>query len=379
MLTGALRVGVSQRMVQQALAEMSGVLYCPHRATHAGYVGAQPAFLRDLPAPKPCPATASSHTCLSGPRCWKASWLSFGPIDDWLIEWKWDGIMPNWISPPWRSGAVVARRRTADGRFPEVEAAAHALQVDCVLDGELLARQEDAYRRCRFSALQTRIQRPARPQVAGPKRSGACWPTTCWRKTAPTCATGPRPSAAPCWKRCRNAIPDPRPSLSPTALGSWEAAAESRLESRERDVEGFMLRAAAGYQSGRRRRLVEMEDRSTDHRRQLLYAQSGHGRRSTLYTDYTFGLCKDALVPIAKAYSGLDAREILEPSTAGCAPTRANALRPRAPGEAGAGVFELGFSASTRVQAPQVRRGCALSAHSDGATSPPPRPAQLIR
>ena len=45
----------------------------------------------------------------------------------------------------------------------------------------------------------------------------------------------------------------------------------------------------------------------------LLYAQSGHGRRSTLYTDYTFGLWEgDALVPIAKAYSGLDDTEILE-------------------------------------------------------------------
>ncbi|MFP3427347.1 ATP-dependent DNA ligase, partial [Pseudoalteromonas sp. SIMBA_162] len=64
-----------------------------------------------------------------------------GPIDDWLLEWKWDGIRAQLIR---RRGEVALWSRgeeRLDGRFPEVEAAAAALAVDCVVDGELLAWQ----------------------------------------------------------------------------------------------------------------------------------------------------------------------------------------------------------------------------------------------
>jgi len=87
-----------------------------------------------------------------------------------------------------------------------------------------------------------------------------------------------------------------------------------REGARERGVEGLMLkRADSIYQSGRRRGdwwKWKIDPLTID--TVLLYAQSGHGRRSTLYTDYTFGVWDgDTLVPVAKAYSGLDDREIL--------------------------------------------------------------------
>ncbi|RBK99331.1 ATP-dependent DNA ligase, partial [Xanthomonas oryzae pv. oryzae] len=82
-----------------------------------------------------------------------------------------------------------------------------------------------------------------------------------------------------------------------------------------RGVEGLMLkRAGSVYQSGRRRGdwwKWKIDPLTID--AVLLYAQAGHGRRSTLYTDYTFGLWHEGqLVPIAKAYSGLDDSEILQ-------------------------------------------------------------------
>ena len=83
---------------------------------------------------------------------------------------------------------------------------------------------------------------------------------------------------------------------------------------RERGVEGLMLkRHASPYQAGRRRGdwwKWKVDPLTID--AVLLYAQAGHGRRSTLYTDYTFGVWDgDTLVPVAKAYSGLDDKEIL--------------------------------------------------------------------
>jgi DNA ligase 1 len=78
-----------------------------------------------------------------------------------------------------------------------------------------------------------------------------------------------------------------------------------------------------------------------------VYAQSGHGRRSTLYTDYTFALWDgDTLVPVAKAYSGLDDREILALDQW----IRANTLQRFGPVRSvpARHVFELGFEAVNR-------------------------------
>ena len=75
----------------------------------------------------------------------------------------------------------------------------------------------------------------------------------------------------------------------------------------------MLKRRSSTYQSGRRRGdwwKWKIDPLTID--AVLLYAQAGHGRRSTLYTDYTFGLWDgDTLVPVAKAYSGLDDTEIL--------------------------------------------------------------------
>ncbi|MGE8636460.1 MAG: ATP-dependent DNA ligase, partial [Achromobacter piechaudii] len=159
MLTGALRVGVSQRMVQQALAEMSGVPIARIAQRMLGTWSPSPAFLRDLLSAEELPGDRQQPYPFFLASPLEADPATLGPIDDWLIEWKWDGIRAQLIR---RHGEVALWSRgeeRLDGRFPEVEAAAHALQVDCVLDGELLAWQEDAGGPMPFSALQTRIQR----------------------------------------------------------------------------------------------------------------------------------------------------------------------------------------------------------------------------
>ncbi|WMD22084.1 ATP-dependent DNA ligase [Achromobacter seleniivolatilans] len=315
LLTGALRVGVSQRMVQQALAEMSGVPIARIAQRMLGAWSPSPAFLRDLLSAEELPGDRQQPYPFFLASPLESDPSALGPIAGWLVEWKWDGIRAQLIR---RQGEVALWSRgeeRLDGRFPEVEAAAAKLDVDCVLDGELLAWQEASEGPMPFSALQTRIQR-IKP---GPK----------WLAEAPVRMLAydvleingtdlrelPQAERRLRLEALLQRHPSPSLALSPSiTLTGWNEAAALREESRERGVEGFMLkRANAAYQSGRRRGdwwKWKIDPLTID--AVLLYAQSGHGRRSTLYTDYTFGVWQgDTLVPIAKAYSGLDDKEIL--------------------------------------------------------------------
>ena len=103
-------------------------------------------------------------------------------------------------------------------------------------------------------------------------------------------------------------------TLSPTVTGnSWEELGEIRSTSRDRGVEGLMFkRLSSPYRVGRQRGdwwKWKIEPYTVD--AVLIYAQRGHGRRASLYTDYTFAVWDgDQLVPFAKAYSGLTDEEI---------------------------------------------------------------------
>ena len=237
-----------------------------------------------------------------------------------------------------------------DGRFPEIEAAAMALPDGTVLDGELLAWRADDDAPLPFTALQTRIQRlkpgpktladtPVRLQVYDLlERDGDDW------------RAKPQHTRRAALETLIDAHDDPRIVVSPRVeVPDWAAAADLRAQARERGVEGLMLkRAEAPYQTGRRRGdwwKWKIDPLTID--AVLLYAQAGHGRRSTLYTDYTFGLWDgEVLVPVAKAYSGLDDREILQLDRW----IRANTLERFGPVRSVTAhhVFELGFEAVNR-------------------------------
>ena len=99
-------------------------------------------------------------------------------------------------------------------------------------------------------------------------------------------------------------------------IKNWEEASQIRASARERGVEGFILkRRSSLYFTGRKRGdwwKWKIDPMTLD--AVLIYAQSGHGKRSNLFTDYTFALYdqENKLVPVAKAYSGLDDAEIKE-------------------------------------------------------------------
>jgi DNA ligase-1 len=235
-----------------------------------------------------------------------------GEREQWLVEWKWDGIRAQLVrrdSPElWSRGEELVT-----GRFPEIALAAAFLPAGTVLDGELLAWNDAGV--MPFAALQRRLGRKRLPapllaevpvvflaydllEDAGADRRGDAL-------DARRADLERRLEGAPAALR-----------LSPRVQAQdWPALERLRGESRARGVEGFMLkRRDSAYGAGRQRGAWwkwKIAPWTVD--AVLVYAQPGHGRRASLYTDYTFAVSRDdELVPVAKAYSGLEDAEITE-------------------------------------------------------------------
>jgi DNA ligase-1 len=200
-----------------------------------------------------------------------------------------------------------------DGRFPELEHAALGLPPGCVLDGEILAWNELGQLPRPFTALQKRIGK-LKP---GPKLLA----DTPVRFMAYDLLEhdGEDLRELPLQQRRERLaalLSDAPPALmlSPAmSLTDWSTLAVEREQSRARQTEGLMLkRLDSPYRVGRKRGdwwKWKVDPYTLD--AVLIYAQPGHGRRAGLYTDYTFGVWdRGHLVPVAKAYSGLDDAEI---------------------------------------------------------------------
>ena len=353
LLTGALRVGVSTGLVQKALADLSGLDIARIAQRMLGRWTPSADFLQGLLSPDEQAGDAALPYPFFLASPLEIDVQALGDIGDWLLEWKWDGIRLQLI----RRGTDIALwsrgEERMDGRFPEIEAAAAMLPRDAVIDGELLAWQAESAAPLPFSALQTRIQR-LKP---GPKTLAAAPARVIAYDLLELDGADlrERPLAE------RRALlaglletnPHPLLRLSPeVSAHDWQQAATLREQARERGVEGLMLkRRASPYRHGRKRGdwwKWKVDPLTID--AVLVYAQSGSGRRSTLYTDYTFALWDgEALVPVAKAYSGLDDKEILRLDRW----IRANTVQRFGPVRSVTAhhVFELGFegvNASTR-------------------------------
>jgi len=311
LLTGALRVGVSTGLVQQALSSLSGLPTTLIAQRLLGDWTPTEAFMQALLAapPEGAPAVGLQPFQLASPLEQEAE--SLGPIEDWQLEWKWDGIRAQLLRT--EQGVVLWSRgeERLDGRFPEIETAAQALPPGCLLDGELLAWRDGPLP---FTQLQTRINR-LKP---GPKLLADCpirflaYDALFARgedlRERPLSARG---EALQALLDCAGQAQLQR-SL-PLRVDDWPAAAALRDEARARAVEGLMIkRRDGGFSPGRKRGQWwkwKLDPLTVD--AVLIYAQAGHGRRANLYTDYTFALWEnDQLLPVAKAYSGLSDAEI---------------------------------------------------------------------
>ena len=312
LITGGFRVGVSRRLVVRALSRLSGIdaAVITHRLM-GDWAPTADTYRRLL-------ATDTTDADVSRPYpFYLASPLEqtpegLGSRNDWQVEWKWDGIRGQIIR---RQGQIFIWSRGEElvtDKYPELAAAAVGLPDGTVLDGEILPWRDG--RPLPFGELQRRIGR----KTVGPKLL-----------TEVPVVFMVYDVLEHEGRDCRDRPLDERKSLldglladqsssglmtsSEVLAPDWESFAALQAQSRQRGVEGFILkRRDSVYRVGRRRGdwwKWKIDPLTVDG--VLIYAQRGHGRRAGLYTDYTFAVRQgENLVPFAKAYSGLSDAEI---------------------------------------------------------------------
>jgi DNA ligase 1 len=239
-----------------------------------------------------------------------------GAIADWQAEWKWDGIRAQLIR---RAGESFLWSRGEDlvsERFPEITTASFALPDGTVLDGEILPWKDNSV--MPFAQLQRRIGR----KTIGKKLLEEvpvvllCYDVL--EFAGEDIRSKPMRERRALLEKILADLPEEAKKtllLEPIVkAANWNELAEIRAESRNRKVEGFMLkRLDSPYRVGRPRGdwwKWKIDPLTID--AVLIYAQRGTGKRASLYTDYTFAVWNSGgeLVPFAKAYSGLTDAEI---------------------------------------------------------------------
>ena len=323
LLGGSFRVGVSRLLVTRALAAVSGVDAKIVAQRLIGYTGVDrrpdAVAFRALIASEHAGATASAHPYpffLAHPLTIPVA--SLGAASEWLVEWKWDGIRAQLVR---RGGTTCVWSRGEElvtERFPELAAAGALVPDETVIDGEIVVMKDGNV--APFAALQTRIGRKllsARILASAPVVLLAY---DLLEDHGQDLRNIPQHERRSRLARVVAAANAPALQLSPLVeMPSWDAYAALRDESRSRGVEGFMLKHRnARYGVGRTKDVGtwwkwKIDPLSVD--AVLVYAQRGHGRRASLYSDYTFAVwdARDGerrLTPFAKAYSGLTDAEM---------------------------------------------------------------------
>jgi DNA ligase-1 len=312
LITGEFRVGVSQSLVVRAIAETSGVASETIAHRLMGEWQPTPGFWKQLISADSRDADVSRPYpfCLAYPL--EGDVEDLGEPAEWQIEWKWDGIRAQLIRRQWRTFLWSRGEELITGRFPELEALGALLPEGTVIDGEVMPWQNGAP--LPFAQMQRRIGRKTLSSKILSEAPAALVAYDLLELGGEDVREKPL-----AWRRAQlEAIAPPASAmvLSPVIPPSdWQSLRALRRQSRERKVEGFMLkRLNSPYRVGRRRGdwwKWKIEPYSVD--AVLIYAQPGNGRRASLFTDYTFGVWDEGkLTPFAKAYSGLTDEEIRE-------------------------------------------------------------------
>jgi DNA ligase-1 len=355
-ITGEFRVGVSQSLVVRAVAAVSGLdaAVVSHRLM--GDWQPTAAFWMQLVAPAAGEADVSRPYPFFLAYPLEGSIKELGGVGEWQVEWKWDGIRAQLIRRNGRTFVWSRGEELMTDRFPELEMLGAQLPEGTVVDGEVVAWKNGEP--LPFAQMQRRIGRKALGARILSEVPVVIVAYDLLELNGEDIRERPLE-----YRRAgleEIAPPDSALIVSPVVLAdTWEELTARRQEARARKVEGFMLkRLGSPYRVGRRRGdwwKWKIQPYSVD--AVLIYAQPGHGRRASLFTDYTFGVWDgDELVPFAKAYSGLTDEEIRQVD----AFVRANTVEKFGPVRAVKPelVFELAFEGIQR--SPRHRSGIAV-------------------
>lgn len=316
LITGGFRVGVSQKLVTKALAKYADKEEntIAHRLM-GNWNPAEVSFEELI---------LSEHASddLSKPYPFYLAYAldgepsELGDTDEWVAEWKWDGIRGQLIR---RKGEVFLWSRGEElvtDKYPEFD---YLSSIDCpdfVIDGEILAYQDGMP--LPFQHLQKRI---GRKKVS--KKTLADIPVVLMaydllEYDEEDIRNKSYTERRELLKRVLSKFTFPESNVilsKQEAFESWDDLTALRQQSRERRTEGFMLKKKnSDYKTGRKRGdwwKWKIDPMTVD--AVMIYAMRGHGRRANLYTDFTFAVWKgEELVSFAKAYSGLTDDEFRE-------------------------------------------------------------------
>jgi DNA ligase-1 len=312
LVTSGLRVGVSARLAKAALAEFGAVAI---EEIEAVWHGLEPPYtdmfswlerrgVRPEIGDRP-----SFHPMMLANPLEIEDLVALDPAA-YRAEWKWDGIRVQLVG---RGGERRLYSRSADdisAAFPDITA---LIGEEFVLDGELLVLRDSEV--ASFNDLQQRLNRKI--VTAAMLRDYPAWV----RLYDMLSLGGEDLRGLPFIARRQRleewyaAAPRPRFDVSPLIeFASWNELEALREGARARGIEGLMLKQAdSPYVAGRpkgpwfkwKRGALTVDT-------VMIYAQRGHGKRSSFYSDYTFGAwLDDTLVPVGKAYSGFTDEELV--------------------------------------------------------------------
>ncbi|MDN2708874.1 ATP-dependent DNA ligase [Janthinobacterium sp. SUN118] len=327
LIGGGFRVGVSKLLVTRALAGIAAIdsklvaqrlmgwtdgKVSPTGAGFLKLIGAQSDDEHALRGGQPYPFFLA-HPLQAAPA-------SLGDVADWLVEWKYDGMRAQLLRRDGASWLWSRGEELITERFPEL--AQLSLPEGCVLDGEILIWQPGDVP-APFADLQKRMGRKTVSPKLLMELPAVLVAYDVLELDGVDIRHLPQRERRALLETLVAGVASPALRLSPRiAADSWEALAAIRAESRARGVEGMMLKAmSAAYGVGRTKDVGtwwkwKIDPYAVD--AVLIYAQAGHGRRASLYTDYTFAVWDAAgegerkLVPFAKAYSGLTDAQIAQ-------------------------------------------------------------------
>ena len=322
LITGGFRVGVSKSLVIKSLAENASVdpavmahkLMGQWEPTEANFkdlfteIATEDEVLRPYPFCLAYPLEIKEGESLS---------MILGDSNEWQIEPKWDGIRAQIIV---RKGARVIWSRgeqLLNEQVPEIEAALKTIsnEQSFVLDGEILAWDFEINQVRSFADLQKRLGRKKVSQKILKEIPVVFMAYDLLEMNGVDLRSKPTSERRDALEKWIPSIETSIIKLSPVfdASKGWVAMAEIRDHSREKSIEGLMLKQkTAIYSVGRKKGLWwkwKVEPYTVD--AVMVYAQQGHGRRAGVFSDYTFSIWNDGeLVPFCKAYSGLSDKEM---------------------------------------------------------------------
>ncbi|RQP12112.1 MAG: ATP-dependent DNA ligase [Chryseobacterium sp.] len=314
LIGGSFRIGVSQKLIINALAKYSDQE--PSALMH-GIMGkweiGEVSFDElvgghhiNADNSKPYPF------CLAYPV--EKSLEDLGLTAEWQIEYKWDGIRGQLIR---RNGEIFIWSRGEElvtDQFPELAGSLQQMEGDFVIDGEILAMRDGEV--LNFTELQKRLNRKTVSAKMMKEIPVHVFAYDLIEQEGEDLREQPLAERRRRLEQLLNDDTDNRIELSEIIpFNDWEELTSVRENARNINSEGLMLkRKDSPYHAGRKKGdwwKWKLDPLTID--AVLIYAQKGAGRRSSYYTDYTFAVKNgEELVTIAKAYSGLTDKEIMQ-------------------------------------------------------------------